>query len=63
VVGMQKRTQQTTLLRTKDLRAHGVLGPRPMHRRIAIDAVGAILLIGLWSLVRDVCGPGPGESP
>ena len=58
---MQKRTQQMTLPRATDLRAHGAVGRRPMHRRLTI--VGVLLLIGVWTVARYAAGPGPGESP
>ncbi len=58
---MQKETQQTTVRRATDPRAHGALGLRPMHRRLAV--VGVLLLIGVWTVARNAAGPGPGESP
>ncbi len=58
---MQKRTQQTALRRTKDLRVHGTRGRCSMHPRLV--AVGAVLLIGVWAVARNTAGPGPDETP
>jgi hypothetical protein len=60
---MQKQTHQSTLTRTKVLPVHGVLGRRSMHRRLAVAAVGALLLIGVRALKRNMAGSGLGESP
>jgi hypothetical protein len=59
---MQKQTKQATPTRTRTLAIHGRLSRRSMHRRFA-GIVGAILLVGVWTLALSKAGPEPGASP